>query len=38
MRAACAASASQMIERRVKEKAPGVLNALRVRLESGDPP
>ena len=28
----------RMIERRVKDEAPGILNALRVRLESGDPP
>jgi hypothetical protein len=28
----------RLIERRVKEEAPAVLNALRVRLESGDPP
>jgi len=27
-----------MIERRVKAEAPGILNALRHRLESGDPP
>jgi hypothetical protein len=30
--------ARRMIERRVKDEAPGVLNALRIRLESGDPP
>jgi hypothetical protein len=28
----------RVIERRVREEAPGVLNALRVRLEGGDPP
>ena len=28
----------RMIERRVKNEAPGIVNALRVRLESGDPP
>jgi hypothetical protein len=28
----------RIIERRVKAEAPGILNALRVRLESGDPP
>ena len=28
----------RMIEGRVKDEAPGILNALRVRLESGDPP
>jgi hypothetical protein len=28
----------RVIERRVKEEAPGILNALRIRLESGDPP
>jgi hypothetical protein len=28
----------RIIERRVKKEAPGVLRALRMRLESGDPP
>lgn len=28
----------RLIERRVRAEAPAVLNALRVRLESGDPP
>jgi hypothetical protein len=28
----------RIIERRVRDEAPGVLNALRVRLEGGDPP
>ena len=30
--------ARHMIERRVKDEAPAILNALRVKLESGDPP
>jgi hypothetical protein len=30
--------ARHMIERRVKDEAPAVLNALRIRVESGDPP
>jgi hypothetical protein len=30
--------ARRIVERRVKEEAPGILEALRARLESGDPP
>ena len=30
--------ARHMIERRVKDEAPAMLNAMRVKLESGDPP